>query len=382
MRSRNDSGVMMPPHPVRVDAAFGGPIEEILLGSTGVFEGARPYLGADVSTEWVINNVPGMLELAMASLGAPAGLNVGLLMLMLSRARLRAHGDPMLQVAAPLHAQLAATDLSDGLPACFFRCPYPLVYIEFARPSGLQINHRRSGLHEVEGVYVGSYRLPPRGAEHQDSGRERHLALDPTRETRVVELTITGSPVGKDNPLDDASVDISLYIQDEDACLGTLLERHITYYRSAEITAAQPGFEIPEQTEMDLTAEVIRHLAKVLLYLNLPDAEQAELPERSQLEQRLRGLGPKKAARIKRRMATTYDRIVIGPSVGVHTEQGHADGNAGAGRGVRPHWRRGHFRRIRYGEQRSESRLGWIKPVLVNAAEAFGAVKAKPYLMR
>lgn len=132
-------------HPVRVDAAIGGPIEEIPLGSTGVFEGARPYLGADVSTEWIINTVPGMLELAMASLGAPAGLNVGLLMLMLSRARLRA----------------------------------------------------------------------------QETAR-----------------------------------------------------------------------------------------------------------------------------------------------------------------GVRPHWRRGHFRRIRYGEQRSESRFGWIKPVLVNAAEAFGAVRAKPYLVR
>ena len=39
-------------------------------------------------------------------------------------------------------------------------------------------------------------------------------------------------------------------------------------------------------------------------------------------------------------------------------------------------------RRIRYGEQLSESRLGWIKPALVNAAEAFAAVKAKPYLMR
>jgi hypothetical protein len=326
--------------------------------------------------------VPGMLNLAMASLHAPAGLNVGLLMLMLSRARLRAQGDRLLQVAAPLHAQLAETDLGSGLPACFFRCPYPLVYIEFARPSGLQIINRVSGLHEVEGVYIGSYRIPPHSDQHEGAGRVRHLALDPARETRVIELTITGSPVGKDNPLDDASVDLSLYIQDEDACLGTLLERHIAYYRSSEITQAQPGFQIPEQAEIDLTAEVIRHLAKVLLYLNLPDAEQAAKPERSELEKRLRGLGPKKAARLKRRMATTYDRIIIGPSVGVTLEQDQADGSAPSTRSVRPHWRRGHFRRIRYGEQRGESRLGWIKPVLVNAAEAFGAVKAKPYLVR
>ncbi len=48
----------------------------------------------------------------------------------------------------------------------------------------------------------------------------------------------------------------------------------------------------------------------------------------------------------------------------------------------RPHWRRGHFRRSRYGEGLSESRLGWIEPVLVTAQEAFGTVKTKPYTMR
>jgi len=103
--------------------------------------------------------------------------------------------------------------------------------------------------------------------------------------------------------MDDASADISLFIQDDDPCLETLLERHITYYRSGAVNS-QPGFEIPEQSETDLAAAVIRQLAKVLLYLNLPDAEQAPLPQRSWVEQRLRGLGPKKAARIKRRMTT------------------------------------------------------------------------------
>ena len=322
-----------------------------------------------------------MMDLARASVGTPAGLNVGILMLLLSRARLRAHGDPILQVAEPLHAQLAATDLGDGLPARFFRSPYPLVFIELARPSGLQISNRASGLHEVEGVYVGSYRIPPYGEQLTGSGRVRHLRLDPARETRIVELTITGSPLGKDNPLDDASVDLSLFIQDEDACLSTLLERHIAYYRSAE-AHAQPGFEIPDQSEIDLSAEVIRHLAKVLLYLNLPEAEQAPLPERSRLAQRLQGLGPKKAARIKRRMATAYDRIVNGPRTAADPAAPNDGDPVASGRRVRPHWRRGHFRRILYGEQRSESRLGWIKPVLVNAAEVFGPVKAKPYVVR
>jgi hypothetical protein len=57
----------------------------------------------------------------------------------------------------------------------------------------------------------------------------------------------------------------------------------------------------------------------------------------------------------------------------------HAVGTA---RSVRSHWRRGHLRRIRYGEHLSESRLDRIRPVLVKAGEAFGAVKAKGYVVR
>ena len=49
-----------------------------------------------------------------------------------------------------------------------------------------------------------------------------------------------------------------------------------------------------------------------------------------------------------------------------------------AERTVRPHWRRGHFRRIRYGEGHRQSRIDWIRPTLVNADEAFKAATAGP----
>lgn len=53
-----------------------------------------------------------------------------------------------------------------------------------------------------------------------------------------------------------------------------------------------------------------------------------------------------------------------------------------AARRVNAHWRRGYVRTIRYGEKRSKQRLGWIKPVLVNAGHAFETVKTKPYVVR
>jgi hypothetical protein len=66
--------------------------------------------------------------------------------------------------------------------------------------------------------------------------------------------------------------------------------------------------------EIACATAAIAELAKVLLYLNLPDAEKLRVTERSDLETRLRGLGPKKAAKLGRKLATAYDRILIGPS--------------------------------------------------------------------
>jgi hypothetical protein len=111
-----------------------------------------------------------------------------------------------------------------------------------------------------------------------------------------------------------------------------------------------------------------------LLYLNLPHAEKVRIKERSELEKRLRGLGPKKAAKIGRKLTTAYDRILIGPSAEPDWVGSGAPGGLPRGddRHVKPHWRRGHFRRIRYGEGLAESRLGWIQPILVNAGELVG----------
>lgn len=381
MPAIDDPHLMPLPHPVRVDAALPQPIERLMLEPLGVLDTLRPYLAdVQVPTEWILNHAPGMHALALSSLGAPGNLNLGLITLVLARSRLRAQGDALLQVSPALHEQLAATDLGPQLPARFFRCPYPMAYIEFGRPSGMAIVNRLSGWHEVEGAYVGSYTAAPRSVIHHKTARRKFLGLDPVQPTRVVELVITGSPRGKANALDDASQNITLFIQDEEQCLATLLERHIAYYRSAEASDL-PGFVSPGADELRSFEAVVYQLAKVLLYLNLPEAERESVPERSVLEARLRQVGPKKAKRLQRQRVRAYDRIVIGPRVSDVVAPTPAE-PGGPQRRLRPHWRRGHFRRVRYGEGRSQSRLGWIQPVLVNAAEAFGPVRTKPYQLR
>ena len=112
-------------------------------------------------------------------------------------------------------------------------------------------------------------------------------------------------------------------------------------------------------------------------------------PYRSPARLWLRGLGPRKAAELWRKLVGDDDRILIEPST-------LPEGMGGVGqcgylprvtdRYLRPDWRCGHFRPIRNGEGLAESRLGWLQPILVNAAELTGAgaadVKTKPYVVR
>ena len=378
----NDPSVMALPHPVRLEAASGVAVDSGILKHAGTLAELHPILVDEATpTEVLIAIVPGLHDLALNHFGVFSGEGMGAFMLILMRGRLRAHGDPILKVAPTLQELLAESDLDRGLPSRFFRAPYPLAYIQFARPNPLRLPNRQSGLHECEGVYIGSYQLPAGHPMLANPVRNRALKLDPNQPARAVELVITGSPVGKAHAADDASQNLLLLIQDEDECLNTVLERHIAFYNDPAAYSS-PGMMPLYPAEMQTLAPIISELAKVLVYLNLPDAELIPTRERTDLERRLKGLGPKKAARLKRQLGTAYDHILVGPSVEAEHEAGSSGADAEPGAQVRPHWRRGHFRRVRYGEARSETRMAWIKPVLVNGGSvAAGAVKTKPYVV-
>jgi hypothetical protein len=371
------------PHPVRLDAALGLPMDTHIFERAGVLERLKPYLADEHCTsDWIIKHVPGMLEIGQAYFGLIGAHNMGTYLLNLARARLRAQGDPIVQLTPALQAMLAETDLARDLPAEFFRSPYPLAYLEFARPNPLQLANQYSGLHECEGAYLGFFELPAGDEIFQFSAQTKALKLDPSKPVRVVEIVVTGSPVGKQHALDDASDNLMLLIQDEDECLQDVLDRHIAWYLDP-MAYAQPGMAPSRADDVEMIRPVMDLLAKALLYLNLSEAEKRKVSERSDLERRRKGLGQKKQARLQRKLATAYDRIVIGPAGFPDPEAPQGDNGKGeAQRSVKAHWRRGHFRTILYGEKRSKQRLGWIKPVLVNAGQAFDAVKTKPYVVR
>ena len=369
MERLNDPTLMPVPHPIRIDAAAGMQADTELFEHQGVMTRLRPYLtDTAASTEWIINQCPGMLDLAQAHFGIMAGQDLGSFILLLVRARLRAYGDPILQVTPALQTMLAETDLAEDMPIGLLRGSEPLVFIEFARPNPLRVPNRYSGLHECEGVYIGNYQLPPFHHEIQtQSERAKGLGLDTTKPIRAIEIVIVGSPMGKAHALDDASQDMLLLIQDEDESISSVLDRHVRYYNTPA-AYSHPGLTPFSADEVAMTRPVIFELAKIMLYLSLPDAERVAMPERTNLERHLRKFG-KPTAKRRERLANAYDRILIGPRTLPEPESSEKPGDdEETNRRLRPHWRRGHFRGIRYGEGRSESRVGWIRPVLVNAA--------------
>ena len=107
---------------------------------------------------------------------------------------------------------------------------------------------------------------------------------------------------------------------------------------------------------------MINYLVKVFLYLGLKDARKTSCTEYSTALKQLATRGPKKQAKIQRRLEALYDRVTVGPAS--MPPPPLADDMAAQ---VAPHWRRGHFRLQAHGPARSERRLIFVAPILVRA---------------
>ncbi len=123
----------------------------------------------------------------------------------------------------------------------------------------------------------------------------------------------------------------------------------------------------PEENERRMV-ELVAYLAKVFLYLGLKEARRVTVREYSDARRRI-----KREPKLRKKIASLYDRIVVGPAslpdVPLASGNGHA---------MPPHWRRGHFRMHAHGPGYSERKLLFIVPVLVHAELLADAVQAPP----
>jgi hypothetical protein len=108
--------------------------------------------------------------------------------------------------------------------------------------------------------------------------------------------------------------------------------------------------------------KLISNMMKVFLYLGLKEARREVSSEHSDALKRLAAVGPKKQAKLQRRLNSLYDRITVGPATlpTIPSTLGAA--------GIRaPHWRRGHFRSQPCGPARSSRKLIFVAPILIHA---------------
>ncbi len=132
----------------------------------------------------------------------------------------------------------------------------------------------------------------------------------------------------------------------------------------------------------DVDAILVRVVANLFLYMSCPDADILDNPHelRARLQDfKKRHISSKRRKSVQRQIdeGMVPQEIVVGSSIkikplGEQAETEPVEGGEGSRKSPRPHWRKGHFRRIPIGEGRKERKLAWILPVLVRKVAAGG----------
>jgi hypothetical protein len=117
------------------------------------------------------------------------------------------------------------------------------------------------------------------------------------------------------------------------------------------------------------------NMCMMLIYLGVKEKPWASPSQISELKKRTRNPKRNKALKAQAELETLPKIIAFAQDISFYEnersggEEGEGEGN---GTPHRPHWRRGHFRHQHWGRGRSEIKLIFIKPVLVNRSRFVG----------
>lgn len=244
---------------------------------------------------------------------------------------------------------LDRTKLGTDIPVSELKLPsqQPNIYIELGTVRDTAGRHAlfnsESGYHALEGAYVSSV-LDSAGND-------------------CLEVTMTGSPVGHTELMDDAVEWVSMKATGQVTISQALTD---AYTKSAGPEDAGAYFEdqarLLEQAKA--SAPRLELITKCILFLGLPEAVKTSILEgteaRNALARAQSGAHRRRAARI---LARSYDRILVEAP----PTSASAEGPSKEGRTVGTHWRDGHFRNQRHGPGYSLTKVIWIRPMLINA---------------
>ncbi|SAK53061.1 hypothetical protein AWB79_01972 [Caballeronia hypogeia] len=220
-----------------------------------------------------------------------------------------------------LQSWLARTDVGDDIPASFFRLPLPAIFLKL----GPEL------LEDVDAVFW-------RYLSHPCTTQGFYVFETPVDGGR--ELVFCA--VGNSHLSTDVCQLLRVVIEDERASL---------------VSAVRNIDPATTDGNIDDLIPMVELCAKVMLYLQTPNAIRIDEMRDDDATARLTRVRSKKASRIERKLASRYNRIIIGPA----QFHGHSGGE------VSPHWRRGHMRMQAHGPQMSLRKLIFIAPTLIRA---------------
>lgn len=262
-------------------------------------------------------------------------------------ARQVASPQPQFLIEDTLVEMLMNTDISDDLPVSMLTLPFSRFYIEFGRNRdlGLVVPNPATGDHIMEGAYVESSSV---SAGARGPG---------------VFVMFTGSPLGKSGgPMDDATNALFLSTAEPDKPIRDAI---LQARRDSAEMAREVGLVPSSEAFVGPELEGLKLLAKALLYLNLPGVRRSFKPELTEARKAIEAKkNPSKRAKAEKELRRLANYVLVSAP-----DMQREPGTAEPGRGVKSHWRRGHYRMQAHGPKYSQHKVVFIQPVLVGAPE-------------
>jgi hypothetical protein len=302
---------------VRVLEAWGGERLDQLRLSARVDYGppAAMQAGMDLYVEAVrINNPPVHATLTQEEVQRPV-------MLATAAALYQVRPHAVIEPTDALQTWLAQTDIGEDVPVSLFQLPMPAVYLRFG----------------------------PEMARVVDPSLWADVNRPFTTSGVYIFETVT---VGR-RDLVFVAVGVTL---EHDQEQPLLLQVCFTDMNDSLIGhVARARHSLPDSRSSAIP--LVQMCAKVLLYMQTAGAVRIDDLRQRDISSQLARAGKGKVSRFERRLASRYNRIIVGPAELIRY----------SGAEVAPHWRRGHLRMQAHGPQFSLRKLIFIAPTLVRA---------------
>lgn len=348
----NDAWVRRLAHPLRCDAANPGAFDLMLnyLGSQCWSNMERAFRSENTLTTVLLNRLNAdpqnrpLQRMTQLSVRMDSGSELGNAFPTMYWLRHRAAPEPYFVIDDALVDMLEETDIADDVPVSMLTLPFPRFYLELGRERrcGAVLPNLTSGNHILEGAYFERGDHPVHG--------------------EVLNVMLTGSPIGKENSMDDATFLVYFKLRDKDKTIRDLM--YEAHRAAVNATSSVSGIQSTPTEFIDPTLDCIMLLTKALLYIALPEARRQVRRDRTDWQKSLAAIkSTAKKAKAERRGRALVDHILIDAGPGGFKRAPQSDGT----RTVKAHWRRGFLRCQRVGPQLSQQRMVLIRPTLVNS---------------